>query len=48
MLDIIWCRIFRLSVCYPKIHKDEDIQNYNIACCFVFVLNLVIHIEGRM
>ena len=26
--------------------KDQDIQNYNSACCFVWMWNLVAHIEG--
>ena len=26
--------------------KDSDIQNYNFACCFVWVWNLAIDIEG--
>ena len=26
--------------------KDEDVQNYNFACCCVWVLNLVAYIEG--
>ena len=26
--------------------KDQDIQNYNFACCFVWVWNLVADIEG--
>jgi hypothetical protein len=26
-------------------YKDEDIQNCNCACCFIWVLNLVAHIE---
>ena len=28
--------------------KDQDIQNYNSACCFVCVWNLVAEIEGGM
>jgi hypothetical protein len=28
--------------------NDEDIQNYNITGCFVWVWNLVAHIEGGM
>jgi hypothetical protein len=36
-------------VCQFAIHKykDEDIQNYNIVCCFVWVWNMVAQIEGR-
>jgi len=26
--------------------QDYDIQNYNSACCFVWVWSLVAHIEG--
>jgi len=26
--------------------KDQDIQNYNFACCFVWVWNLVVDIAG--
>jgi len=26
--------------------KDQDIQNYNFACCFVWVWNLVADIAG--
>jgi len=26
--------------------KDQDIQNYKIACCFVWVWNLVVDIAG--
>ena len=26
--------------------KDQDIQNYNFACCFVSVWNLVVDIAG--
>jgi len=36
MLAIIRCRIFCLPVCW----------NYNFACCFVWVCNLVTHSEG--
>jgi hypothetical protein len=25
---------------------QKDIQNYNLACCFVWLWNLVVHIEG--
>jgi hypothetical protein len=25
---------------------DEEIQNYNFACCFVWAWHLVAHIEG--
>ena len=32
---IIRCRIFCLPVCYPK--TQRTIQNYNFACCFVWV-----------
>jgi len=28
--------------------KDEDIKNYNFACHFVWVWNLVTHTEGGM
>ena len=28
--------------------KDQGIQNYNFACCFVWAWNLVAHIEGEM
>ena len=27
-------------------YKDEDAQNYNFACCFVWVWNFVTYIEG--
>ena len=36
MLVIIRCRIFCLPVCYPKIYI-WSIQNYNFACCFVWM-----------
>ena len=26
--------------------KDQDIQNYNFACCFVWVWNLVVDTAG--
>jgi hypothetical protein len=26
---------------------SKNIKNYNFACCFVWVWNLVAHIEGR-
>jgi hypothetical protein len=26
-------------------YKDEDTQNHNFACCFVWVLNVIVHIE---
>ena len=26
--------------------KDQDLQNYNFACCFVWVWNLVVDIAG--
>ena len=26
--------------------KDQDIENYNFACCFVWVCNLVADIAG--
>jgi len=26
--------------------KDQDIQNYNFSCCFVWVWNLVVDIAG--
>jgi hypothetical protein len=29
------------------VQKYKDIQNYNFAFCFVWVLNLVSHTEGR-
>ena len=29
-----------------KKFKDEDIRNYNSACCFIWVWNLVVDIEG--
>jgi hypothetical protein len=34
------------SVFQFVIQKYEDIKNYNFACCFVWVYNLVSHIEG--
>ena len=45
MRAIIQCRIFCLLGCYPKF-KDYDIENYNFACCFVWVCNLVADNEG--
>jgi len=45
MLAIIQCRICSLPVCYLK-YEDWDTQNYNFACCVVWVWNLVTHIEG--
>ena len=33
--------------CAIQKYKDQDIQNYNFACCFVWVWNLVTHIEGE-
>jgi hypothetical protein len=35
--DDIPYKISCLSVCFPKKYKNEDIQNYNVACCFVWV-----------
>ena len=34
------------SCLLPKNLKDYDIQNWNSACCFVWVWNLVADIEG--
>jgi hypothetical protein len=28
--------------------EDQDLQNYNLAGCFVWLWNLVAHIEGGM
>ena len=40
------CRkmIFQVAV---QIYKDQDIQKYNFACCFVWMWNLVADIVGR-
>ena len=35
--------IFQFSI---QKYKDEGVQNYNFACCFVCVWNLVLHAEG--
>ena len=45
MLAIIQCRILCLPVCYPKILKIRIYWNYNFACCFVWIWNLVAHFE---
>ena len=39
-------RIVISSVLQVAIQKFKDIQNYNFACCFVWVWNLVTDIEG--
>jgi len=36
---------FVFQVAFQKF-KDQDIQNYNLACCFVWVWNLVADIAG--
>ena len=36
----VFCSVIQLS------YKDMDIQIYNFACCFVWVWNIVAHIEG--
>jgi len=45
MLVNIRRRFFCLSFATQKF-KDQDTQNYNFACCFVWVWNLVAYIEG--
>jgi len=41
MLPIIRCRIF-------AIQKYRDLDTQHFACCFVWVGNMVAHIEGGM
>ena len=36
--------VFRFAI---RKFKDLEIQNYNFACCFVWVWNLVDDIEGE-
>jgi hypothetical protein len=45
MLATIQFRIFGLLLCYLK-SQIHNIQNYDFACCFVKVLNLVYHFKG--
>jgi hypothetical protein len=45
MLAVIRCRSFVFQVAIQKF-KDQDIQNYNFACCFVWVSNLIVDIAG--
>ena len=45
MLAIIRAESFVFQFAIRK-SKDQDIQNYNFACCLVLVLNLVADIEG--
>jgi len=40
ILAVIRCSIFCLPFCCPG-YKDEDIQNYNCACCFCMGVKLV-------
>jgi len=35
--------VFQVAI---QIFKDQDIQNSNFACCFVWVYNLVVDIAG--
>ena len=42
---MIQCEIAVFQFAIQKF-KDEDTQNYNFAVCFVWVWNLVSHIEG--
>jgi hypothetical protein len=46
MRAVIRCRIVCVLGCYIK-SKDEDIQNYNFAFCFIWVRNMVADIEGE-
>ena len=45
MLAIIGAESLVFQVAIQKF-KDQDIQNYNFACCFVWVWNLVVDIVG--
>ena len=45
MIAIIRFRIFFAFQFTIRKFKDEDVQNYNYACCFVWVWNVVSHIE---
>ena len=38
------CLVFQFAV---QKYKDSDIQNYNFACCLVWVSNLVAHTDVR-
>jgi hypothetical protein len=42
MHAVIWHRILSSTL----LSKDSDIRNYNFACCFVSMWNLVSHTEG--
>jgi len=44
-LAVIRCRNFVVQFATEK-YKHEYIQKYNFVCCFVWVWNLVVHIEG--
>ena len=44
MLAIIRCRIFFFQFAIQKC-KDGEIQNYNFVSCFIWVWNLVAHIQ---
>ena len=45
MFPIIRSGIFVFQFVIQK-YKDKDLQNYNFACCYVCVWNMVANIAG--